>query len=339
METTNIPVGIQGNDPAAVQLQTHKQPDVKRVFVTREEPDALLEGIEVHLNALAKTQASSNLQAGRARQGASEQRARQELQDAHEQQFSSKLQAVCEQQTACEPQPSHEPHGNGGAWGGEGKPSSGIKIIGRAVTRQRSLIDADLARTLRRAEAAWVVLTSKNAVKTLAESTLDLLCGVCAGKKIATVGPGTSHEVRKHGLRVDFEAAGSAAAILAAIDTGDLNLDGGVVLVQAKGAKKALRDGLRARGIAVAHFAIYETEAVRPLPAHLDGRVDAVVVLAGSAVRAIEPFLAEHPHIKIVTIGHPSATCAQNLGLNVAATAQTPDAPGLAAAIWQALNA
>lgn len=186
----------------------------------------------------------------------------------------------------------------------------------------------------------WVVVTSKNTVAVLGA---DMLGRICRQARVAAVGPASAAAVKQAGVEVDWVGPGSARDLVAHWPPTLDMPDHPTVLVPCSAlAKPTLKEGLEQAGCHVTQISVYTTEALSPLPAlfspdaplagQADG-VDIVAVLAGSSLRAIEPFLASHPTTKLVAIGKPTAAVARSLGFKPHAVASEPTAAGLADAI------
>nr|WP_269779263.1 uroporphyrinogen-III synthase [Propioniciclava soli] len=181
----------------------------------------------------------------------------------------------------------------------------------------------------------WLVLTSATGVTALvaAGHALNDLA-----RRTAAVGQATAAAIEAAGGRVDLVADGDAAALVGALPEGP----GTVLTPGSQLAAPTLADGLSARGWRVHRVATYTTRPLPAAPAELVEAwptYDAVVLTAGSVARAVADLLGEPSgHTRVVTLGAPSAAAARAAGLPVHATAASPDADGVLAALVDALQ-
>ena len=173
----------------------------------------------------------------------------------------------------------------------------------------------------------WLVVTSPATVPALAE------LGVPAAFRVAAVGSTTANTLAEHGIDVGLVAdPGGGSAMVAAFPPGP----GRVLLPGAAEPSAEPGRGLEACGWTVRHVAVYRTEpvavAVGVVADWQAGRFDAFIVTAGSVARAAVQ-AAGLPGPPVVALGQPSADASRACGLEVAAVARRPDAPGLLAAI------
>jgi uroporphyrinogen-III synthase len=153
----------------------------------------------------------------------------------------------------------------------------------------------------------WVVVTSPNGAAELARR----LTG--APRQIAAIGRGTADALREHGLRVDLvPAVATQEGLLAELPAGR------VLLVAAEGARRLLIDERNADFIAV-----YRTVELRPAEPPSG---DLALLASASAARA---FAATGAGMPVVAIGPQTAAAARELGLSVAAVAESHDVEGL----------
>jgi uroporphyrinogen-III synthase len=165
----------------------------------------------------------------------------------------------------------------------------------------------------------WVVVTSPNGAAELARR----LTG--PPRRLAAIGPGTAEELRAHGLEPCLVPAVSTQEGLLA----ELPRPAGRVLVAAaEGARRLLADELGAD-----FLALYRTVVLRP-ERPVEG--DLVLLASPSAARALA---ATGARIPAVAIGPQTAAAARELGLEVAAEAETHDLDGLVAAVARLLSA
>lgn len=192
--------------------------------------------------------------------------------------------------------------------------------------------------------AAWVVLTSPQAVAALADA------GVAPrrlGTRIAVVGAATADALARAGERADLvpclpgrSGVADAATLVEVFAPGP----GRVVIPGSELSKPTLADGLRAKGWTVDVVPTYTTVPMAEADADLRarwaaGHFDAVVLTAGSVAQAVVELLGLPPSAtKVVAFGAPSATAASALGFDVAAVAPRQDAHGVVAALTEALE-
>jgi len=153
----------------------------------------------------------------------------------------------------------------------------------------------------------WVVVTSPNGAVELARRL------VAAPKRIAAIGRGTAEALREHGLEADLvPAVSTQEGLLAELPPGR------VLLAAAEGARRLLIDERNADFVA-----LYRTIELRP-ETPPDG--DLALLASASAARA---FAATGARIPVVAIGPQTAAAARELGLEIAAVAETHDVEGL----------
>lgn len=221
--------------------------------------------------------------------------------------------------------------------------SLGAKVVVSPVTRtaagDEDALDAAVGRL---ASFDWVVVTSVNAVAALASAAQRVgvsLAGApgdvsrVTGPRWAAVGPATATALAGLGLAVGIEPENhSAAGLVAAFAEASEGRGQKVLLPLGDLAASALADGLRGLGYGVETVVAYRTvpaavpDDVRQMWAA--GRVDAVVVAAGSAARQLAAQLGRNERVAVVAIGEPTAAVARECGLRVdaVASAATDDA-------------
>lgn len=195
-------------------------------------------------------------------------------------------------------------------------------------------LDAALARLH---EYHWIVFTSRNGVDAVLRrpSGRALKPGTPhPTPRIAAIGPATAGALRRHGVEPDLVPDRYVAeAVLEALgDVKGLK----VLLPRADIARKALPEGLSARGAEVHEIAAYRTGGAAP-QASL-GPVDAVTFTSSSTVRG---FLENGPvpeGAKVICIGPITAATAQEYGLEVTAVADEYTEDGLVAALVAAFT-
>lgn len=178
----------------------------------------------------------------------------------------------------------------------------------------------------------WVIFTSRRGVEALF-ARLDALrrpAADVARRKVAAIGPATAAALRERGIAPALVPHQYVAeAILAEI--GDVR-GRRVFLPRADIARKALAEGLAAKGATVVEVAAYRTVgAGDPAPALDD--VDAVTFTSSSTVRHFVESGAAVGHARVVCIGPVTAATAGELGLTVHAIADEYTEDGLIQAL------
>lgn len=209
----------------------------------------------------------------------------------------------------------------------DGLRAAGAEVVAVPVQRRVALPGGTLPE-----RADWVALTSPATVDTLTELGVSLP----AGAAVAAVGGATAAAAIRAGLTPVLLPAGesSAAALVAAWPTGT----GRVVIPGSALSSPVLADGLRAKGYDVEVVPIYTMEPVEELPESLvaewrSGLFEVVVVTAGSVGQAVGELLGWRSDVAVVAFGPPSAAALAEMGVVVAAVADTQDAEGLVRAI------
>jgi hydroxymethylbilane synthase len=195
-------------------------------------------------------------------------------------------------------------------------------------------LDAALARA---GEFDWIVFTSVNGVRAVAER-LDapaLTPGIFGGARLAAIGPATAGALKNLGLHVDFvptKFLGKQIAIELPIQAGQRAL-----LLRADIASETLSRALAARGVNVTDLDAYRT--IMP-PAHTlnPKQVDAVTFTSSSTVRNLVGMLDGNTidaldDLTVFCIGPVTAETARELGLRVDAVAKEHTIDGLVSAM------
>lgn len=156
----------------------------------------------------------------------------------------------------------------------------------------------------------WVVVTSPNGADELARRAAS------APRRLAAIGPGTAAALRRRGLEPDLvPGVSTQEGLLAELPRSD----GAPVLVAAaEGARRLLADELGAE-----FLPLYRTIELTP-DAVPD--VDVVLLASPSAARALARTTCRAP---VVAIGPQTAAAARDLGLELAAEAESHDLDGL----------
>jgi uroporphyrinogen-III synthase len=164
----------------------------------------------------------------------------------------------------------------------------------------------------------WVVVTSPNGASELARRLVH------EPRRIAAVGPGTAAALRQHGLEPELvPRVSSQEGLLAEFPVPA----GRVLLAAAEGARRLLVEELGAD-----FLALYRTVELEPgdVP-----EVDLVLLASPSAARALARTTARA--VPVAVIGAQTAAAARELGLEIAAEAETHDLEGLVAALERVL--
>ncbi len=179
----------------------------------------------------------------------------------------------------------------------------------------------------------WVVFTSTNAVRSVAES----FDGDWPDRpRVGSVGVATTRLLQDSGINVHFTSDEGTAADLAE----SLPITPGQRVLAPLGdrAKDALSNGLAARGASVTRVEAYRTLWSKPGPAALAVAVKADYMFVTSP--AIAQRLAELVEAgpKVICIGPTTAAAAKELGLDVVATATKRSPDGLISALVNTIN-
>ncbi|MDR1603457.1 MAG: uroporphyrinogen-III C-methyltransferase [Gracilibacteraceae bacterium] len=238
--------------------------------------------------------------------------------------------------------------------------SAALRELGAAVREFPVIAPAPpvrpelLADAVRRAGSFdWIVFTSVNGVRAfmdmLPETGLDIRD--LRGPRLAAIGPQTAREIEKFRLRVEDLPERYQAEDLARALTGKVRGGARVLLPRADLARPYLAQALREMGAAVE-----EVTAYRTLPAAAEdaaavqrelhaGQIDAVTFTSPSTVRAFLGLVGltagDGPAAAgglpggtaAVSIGPVTSAAAREMGLPVAAEAETYTADGLVAAL------
>ncbi|MFL5958891.1 MAG: uroporphyrinogen-III synthase [Gaiellaceae bacterium] len=165
----------------------------------------------------------------------------------------------------------------------------------------------------------WVVVTSPNGASALARRLAS------PPQRLAAIGPGTAAALRGQGLEPDLIPRVSTQEGLLA----DLPRPAGrVLLAAAAGARPLLVEELGAD-----FLPLYRTVELAP---ETTPEVDLVLLASPSAARSLAR--TESRAVPVVAIGPQTAAAARELGLELAAEAETHDLDGLGAALERVLG-
>ncbi len=191
-------------------------------------------------------------------------------------------------------------------------------------------LDHALARA---SEFDWIVFTSANGVRYVAERLreLGLTPAIFATAQIAAIGPATAQALAQLGLHVEFvptKYLGEQIAIELPIARGQRAL-----LLRADIASDLLEKKLSERGIAVTNLAVYRT--ITPVASAVElSAIDAVTFSSSSTARNFVAMLngtaeALLTRAMVFCIGPVTAETARELGLRVDAVASEHTIDGL----------
>lgn len=194
----------------------------------------------------------------------------------------------------------------------------------------------------------WVIFTSVNGVEAFFGRAGEIGASTDAleSKKLGAIGPATADALRVIGYTADFVPDNYVAeAIIEQIE----DMEGcRVLLPRADIARKALGEGLRAKGATVDEITAYRTVpgdgSERLAQLLRDGEVDAVTFTSSSTVRyTVESLVAlgvEEAEVvgllnrtAVVCIGPITGATAEGYGLRIAKTAQEYTSDGLVNAL------
>jgi uroporphyrinogen-III synthase len=191
----------------------------------------------------------------------------------------------------------------------------------------------------------WVIFTSRNAVGPFWERLVNAGKDArsLAGLKVGAIGPKTAAELKTIGVAVNFMPDSYVAeAIVEQI--GDV-AGQRVLLPRSPIARRALVDGLEARGAQVDEISAYRTVAAEPSDAawaQLEaGDIDIATFTASSTVRNLVDMLGEEAVTRLLDgsrvacIGPITAGTARELGIRVDVVAEEHTVEGLIRVIVQ----
>jgi uroporphyrinogen III methyltransferase/synthase len=182
---------------------------------------------------------------------------------------------------------------------------------------------------------ALICFTSPNGVRLYIDA-LEGDARALAGVTVAAIGPGTSDELRRRGIRADvvprrFVAEGLLEA-LAGVELRDRR----VLVARAAEARDVLPDGLRERGAQVDILPLYDTVAEPLSERALAGlaRATYVTFTSSSTVRFFLQGGGVVPEgARVVSIGPVTSATARELGLAVDVEAERHDPDGVVEAL------
>jgi len=190
----------------------------------------------------------------------------------------------------------------------------------------------------------WLVFTSANAVRAVADRLAALKLDLPKEVRLAAVGGATAYALERHIRRADFVAPTASAASLAAQLPDVAGRD--VLFPRGDLAPDALADLLRKRGARVETVVAYHTVAgagVEELRSRVvAGQLDAIVFASPSSITFAADALARARTVTgslplIVCIGPTTARAARRLGVTPDATASTQSTGGIVEALERCL--
>ncbi len=236
-----------------------------------------------------------------------------------------------------------------------GKLSEGLRALG-AEPVEVPVLEIRPPADLRPLDAAlrqlssydWLILTSANAVRALAEraTALEIALAQPAWLKVAAVGEATAAEARKAGLRVAFVPEAYVAESLVERLLQSLQNRSSsqrILLARAAVARDVIPDGLRAAGAKVDVVEAYRNVMPEAAPEQLRRAVAARLDAATFTSSSSATHLAEAARVArvawpiagvpAVSIGPITSQTLRELGWPPAAEAEPSDIPGLIAAV------
>lgn len=185
----------------------------------------------------------------------------------------------------------------------------------------------------------WLLITSPNTIRALKALGWDA-ARTENYTRIAVTGTGTAKVLAEAGaLHTPWMPQhASAQGLQDELPVGDGRQ---LALPQSEAAGGAMRDFLQSRGWHVMHSIAYQTvdypaeSSRRILPEHQGSSLnleeirdhDAVILTAPSAVQRLPEQLSKHP--QLIAIGQPTRRAAEQRGIGLLATCETPDAQGI----------
>lgn len=209
-----------------------------------------------------------------------------------------------------------------------------------------SLLDRELMRLY---EFDWVLFTSRNAVRFVAERLKELGCQLCVGEahtpRVAAVGHATAEAARKVGWHVDCVPEKQDGESLAR-ELHETLAKRRVLLPRSDRADDRLAVALEKNGAKVREVVAYLTLAPESLDPAIAGRVGAgdvdwLVFASPSAFHNLshaigaKELVALSARIHFLAIGPTTAKAVREAGGHVELEAAVPDAEGIAKALCE----
>jgi uroporphyrinogen-III synthase len=193
----------------------------------------------------------------------------------------------------------------------------------------------------------WLIFTSANGVaaffdRGLGASGLD--ARALAGPRLAAIGPGTSRELVRRGVRPDLVPERFVAEALLAAFPAPSRTGARVLLARAEHARDVLPEGLGARGYTVDVLPVYRTVPATPPEGAVarvrSGAVDAITFTSSSTATNLHTLLGSvpDPQPMVVSIGPVTTATARERGFRVDGEADEHTIDGLVATLVSTLG-
>ena len=208
-----------------------------------------------------------------------------------------------------------------------------------AIRIEPRAVDGDLARALDAIETYDLIcLTSANGAALLLDGLLERGrdARALAGLTVAAIGPGTSRELERRGVRADIVPERSVAeSLLEALAARELS-GARVLIPRAAQARDVLPDGLAERGAHVDVVALYDTvsEELGSEVLEAVAAADYVTFTSSSTVTRFLDAAGGAPNgARVVSIGPVTSATARERGLEVHVEATRHDVDGVVEAL------
>lgn len=244
----------------------------------------------------------------------------------------------------------HQAASTVGAFEGAGARVELLPLIEVVPPRDRTALDAALARLADDDGFDWILFTSSNAVDQVFDRLSRLGAGAStpslAGTRTAVVGGATADALRARGMAPDLEAVDSRAEGLADL-LRPLVRDERVLLPQAADARSVLEDLLRRAGADVTRVAAYAKRRPRDSRSRADeifgtSRCGWVTFTSPSIAKNFatlwdDDWQRRREGLLAVSIGPVTSAALRELGVEPAAEAESPGDPELVEAVIDAV--
>ena len=214
----------------------------------------------------------------------------------------------------------------------------GAQVVETPAIRIRPRTDPDIAAAIGRLhEYALVCVTSPNGAGLLMDAVeqAGLDARAFAGVTVAAIGPGTSAELMRRGIRADVVPPRSVAeSLVEALESVSVYRRR-VLVARASEARDVLPDALRERGAQVDVLPLYDTvaEPLTDVQLKASEAADYVTFTSSSTVRFYTEAGGRVNGARVVSIGPVTSTTARELGLPVDVEAERHDIDGLVDAL------
>ena len=180
---------------------------------------------------------------------------------------------------------------------------------------------------------AALVATSPRVGRALHQAFRDEppLRALWRGRRAYAVGPKTGRWLRKLGLEVRGEEAGTAAALVDRI-VADAP-EGALLFLSGNRRRDTLPDGLRAGGVGVEEQVVYETHTRSTLDLPPPSEARWLVVFSPSGLEALVAADVPVASYRVAAIGPTTASALRESGVSVAAVADEPAPDALVRAL------